>query len=60
MRTYLASLAKSFLLLAGVLATFAFAGCASPSGGDDISRQPWSRPEAWEGQMGLGGFSGTR
>lgn len=42
------------LLLLSVLTGLA-AGCATTPR-DEVSSQPWNRPQSWEGAAGFGGF----
>ncbi len=51
------------LILLPVLAAFVLTGCAETkpvSQQDQVSTIPWNRPESWEGQGPLGGFTGSR
>jgi hypothetical protein len=52
-----------FRILFLVLCAIGMAACAhdetvkNDADGDEVSTIPWNRPERWEGQGALGGFS---
>ncbi len=50
---------RSFAALLLVVAGIFLPGCAStePEDPNRVSTIPWNRPERWEGQGPLGGFS---